>query len=80
MVAFSLLYIPAYASLTMVRGALIDWYPYPFLEAGTLGYGRVLTNLLVISLGFAALAAGYHLLDLWFGNRAAAVPSPVAAT
>lgn len=32
----------AYCLLTLVRGALVDWYPYPFLDVPALGYARVL--------------------------------------
>lgn len=32
----------AYCGLTLVRGALVDWYPYPFLDVPARGYGFVL--------------------------------------
>lgn len=32
----------SYCLLTLVRGAVVDWYPYPFLDVPALGYGRVL--------------------------------------
>jgi hypothetical protein len=34
----------AYLVLIMVRGALSDWYPYPFVDVLTLGYAKVLIN------------------------------------
>jgi hypothetical protein len=33
---------------TMVRGALVGWYPYPFLDPAPGGYGPVATTTLVI--------------------------------
>lgn len=44
---------------TLVRGAFVDWYPYPFIDAGELGYAWVAVNSVVVSalmLGLAALA------------------------
>ncbi|KRA41571.1 Pr6Pr family membrane protein [Pseudoxanthomonas sp. Root630] len=38
----------AWLAYTMAHGALTGWYPYPFLNADTLGYGRVGITLLVI--------------------------------
>ena len=46
---------------TLVRGALVDWYPYPFIDVGEHGYGVVLLNALGISaflVGLAFLAFG----------------------
>ena len=34
---------------TLVRGAFVDWYPYPFIDVGEHGYGVVLLNALGIS-------------------------------
>ena len=45
------------------RGAVIDAYPYGFVNVATLGYPRVALTLLVI-LGFALLvAAAFRLVD-----------------
>jgi hypothetical protein len=33
-----------YLAWVLVRGALIGRYPYPFIDAGALGYARVLSN------------------------------------
>jgi hypothetical protein len=34
----------AWIAWTFVRGAVVDWYPYPFLDVGELGYGPALRN------------------------------------
>jgi hypothetical protein len=46
---------------TLARGALSHWYPYPFVDATTHGYPRVIANavLVVLVLG---LVAGIYLL------------------
>lgn len=46
----------AWVALTLVRGPMVAWYPYPFIDVDELGYGRVVINLLVIAALFVALA------------------------
>ncbi len=44
---------------TLIRGAFVDWYPYPFIDVVEHGYGVVLLNALGISgflVGIACLA------------------------
>ena len=48
---------------TLVRGAVVGWYPYPFLDAAALGYARVFVNVAVV-IGLAlALAAAMRWID-----------------
>ncbi len=55
--------VAAYAALvpilwlvfTLVRGAVIDWYPYPFVDVSTHGYGRVMANVAAMAVFFVAL-------------------------
>ena len=59
-IVFPLLYIV----FTMIRGPLAsDWYPYPFVDVGTLGYLRVAINGVWIALLFIGIAAGAAALD-----------------
>ena len=51
--------------LTLTRGAIINAYPYPFVNVVKLGYGPVLTNLAVILLACCVLA-----LLLWGVDKA----------
>lgn len=53
---------------TLVRGASVDWYPYPFVDVGELGYGGVLLRSVFLLVGFALAA----LVLLAIGNRLAA--------
>jgi hypothetical protein len=53
----------AWLAYTLIRGASTGWYPYPFLDVGTLGYGKVVLNMAAI-LSFAfALAVMLMTLD-----------------
>lgn len=38
----------AWLGYTLVRGALIDWYPYPFLDVTKLGYQATIVNIIAI--------------------------------
>ncbi len=61
--ALTLLFPACYMLFTIVRGAFIGWYPYPFADVDALGYGRVVVNAFWICLLFVAVAAGANLLD-----------------
>ncbi|MEV4057438.1 Pr6Pr family membrane protein [Amycolatopsis sp. NPDC049688] len=60
---WSLLYPLAWLAFTLPRGAITGFYPYPFVDAGALGYGQVTLNCVFIGLFFTALAAGAFLYD-----------------
>ena len=60
-----LAYPLAWLAYTLVRGETVDWYPYPFVDVSTHGYGRVLVNGVVLALAFAAAALAVR----WIGNR-----------
>ena len=54
----SLLWPALWAAYTLAMGAATGWYPYPFVDAATLGYPRTLVNVVGIAVllgGFAAL-------------------------
>ncbi len=52
-----LVYPLVFFAYAMARGAVDGWYPYPFLDAGRIGYQVVLQNAVVVTAVFAALAA-----------------------
>ncbi|MDP5227612.1 MULTISPECIES: Pr6Pr family membrane protein [Arthrobacter] len=55
-----LIYPALYLVYSLVRGPIVDWYPYPFLDPRTSGYGPVLVMSLVIAVAafvFVAVAA-----------------------
>ncbi|MER7764124.1 Pr6Pr family membrane protein [Streptomyces sp. NPDC097619] len=53
----------AWIGYTLIHGAFVDWYPYPFLEVFRLGYPRVLVNVLVILLVAVVITLVLALLD-----------------
>ncbi|MDO9454873.1 Pr6Pr family membrane protein [Nocardioides sp.] len=63
----------AYIALTLVRGAVVDWYPYSFFDVDAHGYGFVLAMvgaILVLGLLVAGvLAALDEPLSRWRGAR-----------
>ncbi|APR35860.1 Pr6Pr family membrane protein [Paraburkholderia sp. SOS3] len=50
-----LVYPLAYIAVTMLRGSLSDFYPYPFIDVLELGYQRVLINEILLVGAFVAL-------------------------
>jgi hypothetical protein len=55
-IALALLWPIAYLAWTLVHGAISDWYPYGFIDAGELGLARMLRNaLLVLLVGLVLL-------------------------
>jgi hypothetical protein len=59
----SLLPAGAWLVFMFVRGELIDYYPYPFVDVADLGYPRALLNAVLVGLLFYALARAAVWLD-----------------
>jgi hypothetical protein len=57
-----LCYPLAYCAYALVRGGLSGRYPYFFIDAGSLGPGRTLLNVCMLTVGF--LAAGFVFLGI----------------
>src|SRR5262245_850745 len=53
-----------YAIYSLVRGAAVHWYPYPFLDVDLHGYGSVVVNLIGIGVGSMVSVAAIA----WLGN------------
>jgi hypothetical protein len=53
----------AWIAWTLLHGALTGWYPYPFLDAGELGYPVALRNTVAVLLLAAVLGVALRLLD-----------------
>jgi hypothetical protein len=64
----SLVYPAGYLVLTLVRGAAINWYPYPFLDVSHLGYAGALRNAALVAALFIAVGAGAVGLDRWLAR------------
>ena len=52
-------------AFTLTRGAVIDWYPYTFIDVNHLGYFKIAMNAMWIALLVFALAAGATAFDGW---------------
>ncbi|MFF2452173.1 Pr6Pr family membrane protein [Isoptericola sp. NPDC058082] len=69
-VAWSVVGPLAWIAYTFVRGAVVGWYPYPFLDVGELGLARALVNAGLVAAMFLLLA----LAALWADRRLPAAP------
>jgi len=56
---FWLIFPLTYVSFTLIHGAVSGFYPYPFLDAGTYGYGEVSINIAGLTLSFIIVSAGF---------------------
>ena len=63
------LYPLTYFVYAVARGLSGDFYTYPFIDVGTLGFPRVLLNAVAISMGFALVAAMLVALTRWRASR-----------
>ena len=53
----------AWLVFTLVRGPIVDFYPYPFLDVDEHGYPRVLLNCALVAVFFVGLLAVAHVAD-----------------
>ncbi len=67
---FWLAYPLSYCVYILVRGAWTGWFPYPFVEATTLGWGQVAINCVALTGAFYALGLG----AVWLTRVAHLVP------
>lgn len=75
-ILFWLPYPLAYLCYSLIRGAATGWYPYPFIDAGKLGYSRVLVNAAMLVGAFLLVA----LLAVAIGRRTGHESPPVRQT
>ena len=60
-----------YFLYAMARGAWVQEYPYPILNAIRLGYGQVLINAVAMTIGLGVLMGLVIGLDYWLARRPA---------
>jgi hypothetical protein len=65
LVAATPLFLVAWGTFTLIRGELTDpaWYPYPFVDVASEGWGRVLANALGLAAMYVAVGFAYVVLD-----------------
>lgn len=68
----------AYVAGTLVRGALVDWYPYTFLDVPALGYQTVLANAGLVGLLLPVVAGALVAAQRLVSPRPAALPATPA--
>ncbi|CRY73370.1 hypothetical protein SAMN05421776_108112 [Nocardia farcinica] len=51
-----LIYPACYGAYTLIRGPVVDWYPYPFIDPREQGYPSLIVGLVVLTGVFALLA------------------------
>lgn len=78
-VRLSLIFLVAWAVFTVIRGEIVGWYPYPFIDVIAHGYPRVIVNAIIISLAYVGVAFLYLLIDRALSRRAAAPARPASA-
>ena len=54
---------------TLIRGPIVDFYPYPFIDVAQHGYGVVFRNLALVGVVFLSFAALVKWLDGVIGDR-----------
>src|SRR5262245_42015202 len=64
-----LAYPLAWLVYTMVRGAIVGWYPYPFLDPANGGYGQVAVTAAIVIVSGAVVCLFYAWLGTWLGAR-----------
>jgi hypothetical protein len=62
-IGLTLIYPVLWLIATLIRGAIVNFYPYPFLDATTHGYLKVIVNSLIVAVLFLGLAIGAARLD-----------------
>lgn len=66
-----LLYPFLYSAYVLIRGAMTDLYPYPFMDVKQHGYGTVLLNMLIIVMLFLLTGLFFLWMDVKMGKSSA---------
>jgi hypothetical protein len=67
-----LVFPAVYLIYSLIRGAIVDWYPYPFLDPLEMnGYGQVLLWVAVVLVVVLVFSYAYH----WWANRRVTRPA-----
>ena len=53
---------------TLVRGEIVGFYPYPFIDVGRLGYAKVAINCVWLAILYFGVASAFVALDRWLGR------------
>ena len=72
----ALVFPVAWCIFTLIRGELVGWYPYHFIDVGQLGYAKVAVNCLWVAVLYLGVAAGLGTFDGWLARFAARSDEP----
>jgi hypothetical protein len=64
-----LAYPLVWLAYTLIRGAIVGWYPYPFLDPANGGYGQVAVTVAIVLVTGAVVCVFYGWLGSWLGTR-----------
>ncbi|RYF25587.1 MAG: hypothetical protein EOO42_03490 [Flavobacteriales bacterium] len=63
-------YFPiAYLAYSLIRGHLVKWYPYPFLNVTEFGYQQVLINAGFVVITFTIIASILIAINRWLSRK-----------
>ena len=63
-ITLAILWPVAWATYILIYGAITKWYPYPFVDVTTHGYGRVVANSVAVVVVLLVVTGLY-----WLGDR-----------
>ncbi|MBF6244699.1 Pr6Pr family membrane protein [Nocardia elegans] len=69
-----LIYPIAFCAYSLVRGEIVDWYPYPFLDPRVQGYVSLLIGVVMLAAVIALLAIAVAWVGSLHNRREAPVP------
>jgi hypothetical protein len=78
-VKLSVIFPVSWLAFTLIRGAIVDFYPYPFVDVDRLGYVKVLINCVWVAVLYLGVASGANVLDGWLTRLRAVMPAPERA-
>ncbi|MCU0509746.1 MAG: Pr6Pr family membrane protein [Anaerolineae bacterium] len=64
-----LVYPLIFVTYSLIRGAIVDFYPYPFIDVNALGYPQVLINSAALAVIFMLAGAALVAVDRALGRR-----------
>ncbi len=68
-IGLTIVYLLAWGAFTLIRGEIVGFYPYPFIDVSEHGYGPVALNLVVVGAIFVAFGFGAEWLDRRLAER-----------
>jgi hypothetical protein len=76
----SLAFPVAWVTFTLIRGAAVGFYPYPFIDVTVIGYGKAALNCMWVSLLLLGLAGGAVVVDRRLSGGRSPVPAPTSTS